>query len=196
MAPLAPWKRETWHTKVLLVLPMKSAVFSRGTTLQLPPTLRGCYTPHTTLPIASVCVRECLSPHHHGILQERACARWLISTEDTLLPLFFLLYLCFSAPPLLASDKCILFTSLSLKTVAPQLTLTHTEQPFHNQPGLCTAETHMGDPRKALHGWGCYLEILCRCLTGWLSSFLPNAVTVLLKSSMGVSVEFVNKRVF
>lgn len=126
MAPLAPWKRETWHTKVLLVLPMKSAVFSRGTTLQLPPTLRGCYTPHTTLPIASVCVRECLSPHHRGILQERACARWLISTEDTLLPLFFLLYLCFSAPPLLASDECILFTSLSLKMVAPQLTLTHT----------------------------------------------------------------------
>lgn len=192
MAPLAPWKRETWHTKVLLVLPMKSAVFSRGTTLQLPPTLRGCYTPHTTLPIASVCVRECLSPHHHGILQERACARWLISTEDTLLPLFFLLSLCFSAPPLLASYECILFTSLSLRWWWPPGLLLHCT--LHNQPRLCPAETY-GGPQKG-PSW---LEMLPRDqeqMYGWTVVLFPSwCCYSLVKKLHGINVEFVNRRV-
>ena len=96
LAPLAPWKRETWHTKVLLALPMKSAVFSRGTTLHLPNTQRMLYPPHNTTQSFSMCVRERLSPHHRGILQGRASARWLISSEDTpfflFLPLILVLF--------------------------------------------------------------------------------------------------------
>lgn len=98
---------------------MKSAVFSRGTTLQLPNTQRMLYPPQHNPVLQCVCVCECLSPDHHGILQGRVCARWLISTEDTLLLLFFLSSLCFSTPPLHASYECILFTILSLRWFPP-----------------------------------------------------------------------------
>lgn len=54
LAPLAPWKRETWHKKVLLALPMKSAFFSRGTTLQLPNTQMMLYPPQHNPVLQSV----------------------------------------------------------------------------------------------------------------------------------------------
>lgn len=58
--------------------------------------------PPTTQPSASVGGCECLPPHQNPILQGRACARWLISTEDTLPP-FLLLSLM-----LLSSSSCLL----------------------------------------------------------------------------------------
>lgn len=98
--PLAPWKRETWHKKVLLALPMKSSFLSRDTTLQLPNTQMMLYPPQQ--PSASEDGCKCLSPHQHAILRGRACARWLISTEHTLLPFLLLSLVLFS------SSSCLL----------------------------------------------------------------------------------------
>lgn len=58
--------------------------------------------PPTTQPSASVDGCECLSPHQHAILRGRACARWLISTEDTLPPFLLLSLMLFS------SSSCLL----------------------------------------------------------------------------------------
>lgn len=101
LAPLAPWKRETWHKKVLLALPMKSSFLSRGTTLQLPHTQMMLYPPQHSPVLQWAGAVSSSSPKSYSS-GARACARWLISTEDTLPPFLLLSLLLFS------SSSCLL----------------------------------------------------------------------------------------
>lgn len=155
---------------------MKSGVFSRGTTLQLPNTQRMLYPPqhNPVLQCVCVCLRECLSPNHHGILQETSCARWLISTEDTLLLLFFLSSLCFSTLLLLTSHEYILFTILSLRW-CPRLPLTLLPWPTVHYTSSSSSITQGSTLQKCTletlrRGRGYYLEIKgSGSLCEWLS---------------------------
>lgn len=154
LAPLAPWKRETRHKKVLLALPMKSSFLSRGTTLQLPDTQMMLFP-----------------PQHSPVLQWAGasvflltkipffCARWLISTEDTLPPFLLLSLLLFSSSS--CCYKCILFTILFGRcpwlnsSSSPALTYCMLyKQPVLDHPGLCPAcqNKEWRPGRRALHG--------------------------------------------
>lgn len=146
--------------------------------LQLPNTRMMLYPPQHNPVLQCVC--GCLGPHHHAILQGRACARWLISTEDTCL-LFFFSVLCVSPPSLLAPHECILFTILSFG-LRPSfllyscLDVLYTIQAsILSHPGLCPTcwNKHWRPHRRALHGWRSCLEIMGPgSLVEWMSSSL------------------------
>lgn len=153
LAPLASWKRETWHKKVLLALPMKSSFLSRGTTLQLPDTQMMLYPPTIPTPSASLGGCECLGPHQHAILQGRACARWLISTEDTLPPFLLLSLMLFSSSSYLLQVHFIYHSFLDgapcflLKTCPDIL---YTIQAAHPEGSDLHGKIKSGDPVEEL----------------------------------------------
>lgn len=164
---------------------MKSAVFSRGTTLQLPNTQRMLYPPHYATQCFSVCVCECLSPHHRGILRGRARARRLISSEDTLLLLFFLSSLCCSAPPLLASYECVLFTFILSPrwwTLLP-LMLLPSHYTLYQQRLQGSTLDAQGGPEKGSSWQGMLCADQGCWIPGWMVVvLLPDAVAALLNS--------------
>lgn len=144
---------------------MKSVVFSRGTTFQLPNTQKMLYPPHNTAQGFRVYVVNLLVLTIMVFFKEWPCASWLISSEDTPPPFL---------PPILvlfcSSSSCYLWVHFIICSLSKMM---NPASSYTSPLTLYTIRAAHPGLLKCSVGRACYMEIRGPgSLDEWLSSSL------------------------